>query len=229
MKYRQNRWKTAIVAWAASAMTLAFAAQTVHGADNSHAKLNLFELGPGVLSDFSLVNGSSVKLTRMEDEIWLRINAAGLLPGAYSNWWVIFNHPEECSSNPCDGPVDIPNPDVGAAVLFATGAVVGEDGIGKFRAHLEEGVESGDIPAKTLVPNGGNGLTNAEGAEIHYILRYHGPAVEGNPALLMKQIGTSNGGCMIPNPANPFQPPDSVVADRIFMCYDPYGTILPRP
>lgn len=229
MNKQNPKWRAAIVAWVAVSCTAAFVSQTAHSADNSHAKLILFELGPGVFSDFSLVDGSSVKLTRTEDEIWLRINAAGLIPGAYTNWWVIFNNPEECASNPCDGPVDLPNPDVGGAVFFAAGGIVGDDGVAKFRAHLEEGVEAGGIPDEILVPNGGNGLTDAQGAEIHYILRYHGPAVEGNPDLLMKQLNTSNGGCMIPNPPNPFQPPDPVVADRIFQCYDPYASVLPRP
>lgn len=107
---------------------------------------------------------------------------------AYTVWWVVFNNPAACTKNP-SGPIlcgasDLGTASVQASVLYATGHVVGNDGAASFGAHLAVGDTDGALF--------GPGLTNPAGAEIHLIVRTHGPAV---PGYVDEQIGTFNGGC----------------------------------
>ena len=200
---------------------LLVASIVAYSASNSHSKLNRFESAQGV-PDSGTVNGSSAKLTRGDGVVWIRINTTGLPPGAYTNWWVIFNYPQFCTGG-CgadDFSFNGGNPDVMASVFFAAGGIVGQDGVGQFRAHLEEG-PAPPLPSQTFF---GPGLLNAQGAEIHYILRDHGPA-SSDPDLLQKQLTTKWGGCDSGNVGGP----DPVPADRIYPCYDPQATALPLP
>ena len=188
--------------------SLIFATFSVHGADNSHSKMIHWQASDGSLLAGPVIRGSSAKLTRGDGLVWLRINTTGLPAGAYTLWWVIFNNPDACGADGCTGG-DFGNPAVAASALFATGGVVLENGIGHFRAHLEEN----DPPGQVLF---GPGLVTASGAEIHIIVRYHGPAGTGD--LLTAQTTTFGGGCMGMDPIYP-----------IFPCYDPQATALPRP
>ena len=45
-------------------------------------------------------------LTRTDDGISYRIYTSGLLPGAHTVWFIIFNKPQNCagSPGPCSGP-----------------------------------------------------------------------------------------------------------------------------
>lgn len=178
-----------------------------YAADNSHAKLIRFFVSAGVPDDRSDVNGSSGKLTRGDGVVWLRINTTGLPAGAYTNWWIVFNNPDACGES-CDG-TDFGNPEVAASVLWATGGVVTQTGVGHFRAHLEENNPPGEVLF-------GPGLTDAAGAEIHIVVRYHGPAGAGD--VLDAQTTTFAGGCS--NVPNPYP---------IFPCYDPQAAVFPRP
>jgi hypothetical protein len=188
---------------------------TANAADNSHAKVLHFFDGPNMPSDGSHVKGSSAKLTRGDGMVWLRVNTTELPPGTYTNWWIIFNNPAECFEG-CDGN-DLGNPAVMGSVFFATGGIVGENGVGHFRpAPLEEGDTSGG-PGQHLF---GPGLLSAQDAEIHYVIRYHGPAGAGD--LLTEQISTINGGCS--GDMGDIHP-----EHKIFDCYDPQGAVLPYP
>ena len=153
-------------------LSLAFVTLAAYAADNSHSKLITWQGSDGVVIGAPNINGSSAKLTRGDGLVWIRVNTTRLPAGAYTNWWVIFNNPDACSAPGCGGK-DFPTPAVNASVLFATGGVVTDNGVGHFRAHLEEGDLSGEVLF-------GPGLTTAEGAEIHYIVRYHGPAGAGD-------------------------------------------------
>lgn len=192
------------------------AAYLYAGSPNQHTKVFRFFAFQGApTEDGSVVQGSSAKLTRSADAVWLNINTTDLQPGAYTVWWVVFNNPAMCSGS-C-GADDFANPAVAASVFFATGGVVGRGGTGHFRAHVEEGDVSA-VPGQHLF---GPGLMNAEGAEIHIVIRYHGPVA---PHILEKQISTFGGGCM-----GPAGEEDPVVADRIFPCYDPQAAVFPAP
>ncbi|MCI0461474.1 MAG: hypothetical protein L0Z62_31370 [Gemmataceae bacterium] len=102
------------------------------------------------------VRGEST-LLRTDHGVGIHLNTSGLLPGVYTAWWAVFNTPGQ-------GP-----PTVG----FATSHVVGPSGTASFAAHLNEG--------ETLLghPLSGGSLVDARTAEIHLVIRYHGPADPG--------------------------------------------------
>lgn len=155
--------------------------------------------GEGVAGD--TVAGASSTLVRTDNGISITVHTSDLLPGTYTNWWVIFNNPSGCTpvAAPSCGLNDLGNADAEAAVKFATGHVVSKNGKGNFGAHLSVGDDSGEIFGE---------LTNPMGAEVHYIIRYHGPKQKG---LVDDQIGTVGGGCGAVAP--------------LFPCYDPQVTI----
>ena len=125
-------------------------------------------------------------LVRTKHGVSMTLGTSGLEPGAYTNWFVIFNHPENCGTFPCgEGDVDPTDANgVGSSVLFATGNVVDSSGLGGFAAHLSEGNTSGALF--------GPGLLDARAAEVHLVVRYHGPVI---PALMPAQINSVGGGC----------------------------------
>jgi hypothetical protein len=133
------------------------------------------------------IEGASSRLTRDDDAVTLTIDTHGLEPGAYTVWWVVFNHPEYCAGD-CF-PQDIANPKTEASVLYATGAVVDTSGKGHFTARLAE-----TDPAAPPKTERGPGMLDADRAEIHYIIRSHG-AASLDPQVLQEQLTTQNGGC----------------------------------
>lgn len=121
------------------------------------------------------------------------IHTTGLTPGhAVTMWWVVFNHPENCT-NPTvasrcgEGDILVSGGDesVDGNVLYASGHVIGPDGEGNFGAYLGVGDDSGIVLM-------GGGLTNPLGADVHLVVRDHGPA---DGALLGDQLSTFGGGC----------------------------------
>ena len=134
-----------------------------------------------VFGDPSTELAGAVTLLRTRRDVQAHIRASGLDPeAAYTVWWVIFNHPQACATVPC-GPSDLRNPDVGAANFYATGFLTGSDGAANVDARLEagrlpEGVESIDFGTGVRPQlRHGNGLR----AEIHTVLRSHGPLAPG--------------------------------------------------
>jgi hypothetical protein len=197
-------------------------ATAANAATNSHAKMHLFQSAQGVMADGSDVQGSAVTLSRGDSVVWIRANTTRLPPGTYTTWWVVFNNPSACEGacDMADFPQNGGNPDVMASVLYATGGAVGSNGVGYFIAYLEEGV----LPTPGSQHRFGPGLLDAESAEIHFVVKFHGPPAS-DPTLLEKQTTTIWGGCS----GGPGQPPDPVEADQLFPCYDPQAAALPRP
>ena len=143
--------------------------------------------------------GATAKLTRNDTGVTMNMHTSNLEPGvAYTNWWVVFNNPDACLfatgiAGDCgEGDIFLPNGTPNFAqwdaaqisVLFATGHVIGGNGVGNFSAHLSENDTSGAVF--------GFGLTTAEEAEIHIIVRSHGEPI---PGMVADQIHTLNGGC----------------------------------
>lgn len=121
------------------------------------------------------------------------IHTSGLTPGhTVTMWLVIFNNPEGCSK-PTDvtrcGENDLLMFDGDAAidgvVAYGSGQVIGPDGSGSFDAF----VATGDASYVLMM---GDGLTNPLGADVHVVLRDHGPVVGD---LLADQLTTFGGGC----------------------------------
>ncbi len=159
------------------------------------------------VEDETVVEGATSTLTRMEHGLYMTFDAVGLEPGAaYTAWWVVFNKTENCSDGECglddsfimdsNGGIllteegapqfNLPAREITAFSLHrATGSVADIDGTAEFRAHLPVG-------DRTEVEFDGPGLFDAMKAEIHIIIRTHGPAIPGD---LHEQMNTPWGGC----------------------------------
>ncbi len=174
-----------------------------------------------LMSDGSEIEGSWSTLTRYENGVAMTLHTSGLTAGdVVTAWWVIFNAPENCSDGACDANdvfmfddegkmiVGDSGPQANAeqreaaqiSVLGATGNLVGESGEGHFAAWL--GV--GEVPGVLFGP----ALQNASGAEIHVVLRTHGPL---DPDTFDEQITAFNGGCPAEFPNAPCRNVQSAV------------------
>ena len=131
------------------------------------------------------IHNSLATLHRTEDEVELKLDTK-LSEGTYTTWWVIFNDPEYCVDG-CDAG-DFEIPAVNASILWATGEVVGDNGVGSFSAQLLEG----ELPQGADQLLFGEGLVDSFSAEIHPIVRSHGLV---DRELVEEQITTLNGGC----------------------------------
>jgi len=146
---------------------------------------------------FNVVNGTMVgtsTLHRNKNGITVNFKTTDLTPGyAYTLWWVIWNNPQECEGYPgACAESDFAIADlVEVEVLYAAGHVVGGSGTGKFSGHLNENDASESINYLFPIDSNG-GLHDAETAEVHLVLRSHGPAI---PGMVNEQIGSYLGGC----------------------------------
>lgn len=135
------------------------------------------------------VEGASSTLVRTPDGVTFTVITSELPPNnALTIWVIIFNNPELCSAPGC-GSDDFPqrggDPGVDASVVWGnTGTVVTADGKANFGGH----VTVGDTSAARFGP----GLLDPHGAEIHMIVRSHGPVI---PELLSEQLTTFDAGC----------------------------------
>jgi hypothetical protein len=125
------------------------------------------------------------QLTRDKDAIFGIINTKGLTPGwVYTAWFGIFNNPEHCATRPCSG-ADFANPAVmGSRVNFG-GRLIGLDGAATYGGYLAIG--------DTTSAFDGPGLLDPQHAEIHLVVRSHGPALMGAP--FTDQLSLMFGGC----------------------------------
>lgn len=159
----------------------------------------------------------TAQLVRTSSGVSASIHTNNLPPGAYTVWWVIFNTPGGCSDGVCgeDDVFSAPGvPDVGGSanpsVARATGKVVGPNGLGNFGASLGEGDTS-----EALF---GPGLVDTSVAEIHMIIRYHGPVVAGFMPAMILSLG---GGCS--------EATGGGVGAVGFDCFDPQALAFPLP
>lgn len=158
------------------------------------------------------------KIQRSPDGIKVWIHSRDLTPGhAVTIWAVVFNRPEECSPEPSiaiavDGPDNgqgppscgeddlfgvegtVPSP-ADADILWVSGADVGDSGMVWFPVNT---VRTGD-PTESIFHKLGfpvSGLTNPMGAEVHLIVRTHGPWM--NDLFNWDMFSTFAGGCEDP-------------------------------
>ncbi len=156
-------------------------------------------------------------LTRDSDagQVSVKINATHLMRGAaYTYWWVVFNNPDNCLAPAC-GEADLFNPDgtpnvdqinaVGISVLGGNGEVANRGGRATFTGTLLEG-DAGDHDV-VIGPGGMFDfpwlLEDATTAEIHIVLRNHGPALSG--AALEAQLTTFGANCIGIDPDGTFE------------------------
>ena len=125
------------------------------------------------------------------------LRSSGLTPGeAVTMWWVIFNTPENCTDNAC-GEDDLTNAAARVDILYADGKVIRNAPINAswrdsyYFAHRRVGDTDGSIvPALFGAP--ALGLEDARKAEVHLVLRTHGPVI---PEMEQEMISTFAGGC----------------------------------
>ncbi len=145
-------------------------------------------------SDGSVVPGSSAALVRTDAGVSANLATSGLPGGdVVTMWWVVFNHPENCSGPSAGHPFqcgrsDLSNPAVEASVLFAAGRVISAGGAVDYGAHLSVGDTSGALF--------GPGLLFPQSAHIHLVLHDHGPA---DPLIISQELhsfGVCNPTCV---------------------------------
>lgn len=147
-------------------------------------------------------------LTRTHTMLLATVEAEDLEPGnAYTLWWAVFNHPENCS-DPCDGSDVFRGGDpergldedsireVGFALGHASGNLARGDGTLEFGARLVPNDEDGH-GHQIVIPAGfeGPGLLTVDTheAEIHVAIQEHGEALTGEE--LLEQLSIFEGGC----------------------------------
>ncbi len=112
---------------------------------------------------------------------------------AYSVWWAIFNRPQFCRE-PYEcavGDLEVMggDPRVRASVFWAGGFVSDDFGTANVNLTLTPGRTTRELFAKSKP----YGLRNFKNAEIHAVLRTHGPT--GIAGTVAEQIGTATLAC----------------------------------
>lgn len=152
---------------------------------NGKAKISVNQLL--TFSNQEVIPGGGSMLLRSGKDVYMSLHAAGLTPGtAVTAWWVFFNNPKKCATTPCSV-ADLSNAEVQASLVNATGRIVGADGTADFGAFKSVGDTTGAFT--------GPGLLNASKAEIHLVVRSHGPAILDDADQLKQQLSIFNGGC----------------------------------
>jgi hypothetical protein len=124
-------------------------------------------------------NGAGISFTLNTDQLGDRY--------AYTVWWIVFNKPQNCTDGVCNDD-DVCSEAAGNSVLWATGRVSDMWGQATFMAHL---ANDGELPGELLC---GAGLTN-KNAEVHVLVRSHGPAANLTPKQLEAALSTFEGAC----------------------------------
>lgn len=179
------------------------------------------------------VAGSEAAIWRDEDGVSFRIDTTGLVEGhGYTVWLISHDNPDACVTG--DGEtgsrcttLDMLNPATLTSLMWGrSGQFVEDDETTTFTGHRS--VPEGPCITEPVVlfegcdgVLAGHGLHNPEEAEIHFVLRDHGPRQEG---LEDEQISTINGGC---DPATHeglpvFGPGWGAPGD--YACHDPQAT-----
>lgn len=124
------------------------------------------------------VDGAYSTLLRTDNGITMRIRTSDLDPRAvHTVWWVIYNNPEFCATDPC-GPADDFNPQTNASIFYAAGTITGGNGKANFAAHVGFGYP-GPVDGVRVIDVDGPGLLNPRTAEVHLVIRTHGPPIPG--------------------------------------------------
>lgn len=149
-------------------------------------------------------------VTRTKNGANFRFTTSGLEPGhAYTLWVVVWNAPELCIDG-CDG-IDLFTEAARPDMLYGAGTVVGESGRATFSGRIRVGDASGSVQAP--IGLAANGLTDPYDAEIHFIVKDHGPKLS---AYMPDMIHTLAGGCTdsgiptagAPSPWNAYDGPE---------------------
>lgn len=172
----------------AAVMALVFAIPANAGARDKAGMID-FGTGEPVAGHISIDRGA--------DSVDVNAHLRGLNPGhAFTVWAVIWNNPLNCTDGCDEGDLGV----AGNVVIFSgIGGVA--NGAGNLNGSSTLPSSGGDGP----IPGG---VTDAEGAEIHFVIQDHGEASD-DAAILLLQTTTFEGGCGDGVP--PTAPPDTCV------------------
>ena len=125
-------------------------------------------------------------------------NSVGDTSGlAVTLWIIIFNYPHYCEiPYACGADADFGNPDIMPDAVYGAGNIVDSSEVVSFGFHRKAGDNSGSIADLFGMPTDDGepfGLRNPRGAEIHYVVRFHGPMI---PMELPDQFKSYEGGCV---------------------------------
>ncbi len=155
--------------------------------------------------DNAVIEGATARLVSTEEGIAGELSTKDLEPGhVYTMWVAIMNQPENCeltTADHCTSSDVIGRAEaVDSDVTYGDGMVASSDGTATFRTF----VPAGDLSASWL----GNALKDPTGAEIHFALHDHGPAIEDQLAAMLT---TARAGCA--DDSLPEMWPDAARAD----------------
>lgn len=142
-------------------------------------------------ADALFLDGSSSTVVRDENGITAEINTNSLTPGAYTVWIGVFNNPEHCWGA-CFGD-DLANVATSPSIVWGGGSVVDENGVASYEMKLEEG-DMTNVAINPMTGTTGPGLVDSYQAEVHLVMRYHGPA-DADQEIREAQLTTFRGGC----------------------------------
>jgi hypothetical protein len=135
-------------------------------------------------------------LVRTDAGLSATIQSSGIPAGtAVTLWFIVFNNPSACATDPCSIVDLIFHPAAEGDFLVGGGRVVGDSAEVNLGGALQVGDSSGSGFVEIGMPARAIGLTNPRGAEVHLALHSHGPAVAG--PTLRDQINSFTGGCQV--------------------------------
>lgn len=145
-------------------------------------------------ADGSAIDGAWSTLVRTDHGASFTVHTNGLTEGdAVTVWWIVFNEPEDCiTGQQTGGPFRCGELDLGfgapdaanTSVFWATGHVVNGNNV------TFAGYTTTDGPKGQIL--WGPGLVNPRTADIHFVVRTHGPAL---PEFLPLQFMSFGGAC----------------------------------
>lgn len=170
-------------------------------------RVSVSDIVPIITPGDGPVSGAST-LKWTKKGVGFDFNTTDLEPSApYTMWWVTFNKPKNCDTPCACGLDDLDDPRVDAGVFFAGGRMSDAAGQAVFAGEIDYG----ELPqGEDQVPFPGIEAPIKRTAEVHLVVRDHGPALD-DPAALKAQLTEFNGGC----------PPNS--------CVDVQASIHPSP
>ncbi len=149
-----------------------------------------FATASPVYTFFDMEEVGISELVRTKDQLAVKLQTTGLVHNqVITLWWVIFNYPDECQGTPC-GMEDLFDADVQPACLYADGDIVSGNGNSRYQGRLNIGDERDSC--LDFFEGVDYGLQNPEGAEVHFVVRSHGPLI---PGLVPEMRSTFAGGC----------------------------------
>ena len=153
-----------------------------------------------VFGSSTVIPAAGSTVSRNNDGVYWNISTSSLTPGEVVTLWVaFFNYPFYCDQTvPGCTPSDLNNAAVQGSLQYGGGAIVGPNGRADFSGYLSVGDNTGAYigPPFTSIPNPAPGLLNPKGADVHLVIRRHGPA-SSDPAILQAQLSSFGGGCSI--------------------------------